>query len=82
MEDGVGDPRLTVGHFESLFDDLEAFLVSSGLELPEGFGDRARSMGPVRPSSHRRYRDYYDDDLRELAGRCCSGFVESFGYEF
>jgi hypothetical protein len=73
---------LTIGRFETLFDDLESFLTVAGVELPDGAMARIRAGSPLNASEHGLYRDYYDDELRDLVGDSCRPLIERFSYEF
>ena len=80
--DGLYADELTVGRFESLFDDLGGFLTTVGVEVPDGGMERIRAAPPLKSSSHRPYAEYYDEELRELVGDSCRCLVERFGYGF
>ena len=71
-----------MGRFESLVDDLGGFLDSAGVELPDGAIERIRSAAPLNASERGPYRDYYDDELRDLVGESCRPLIERFGYAF
>ena len=43
---------------------------------------RIRAGAPVNASDHGPYRDYYDDELRDLVGKACRPLIERFGYRF
>jgi hypothetical protein len=36
----------------------------------------------VRATRRRAYRDYYDDELRELVGEKARAIIERYGYSF
>jgi hypothetical protein len=79
---GLNDQQLTVGRFERLFEDLEGFLRRVGAPVPDDFAHRAKEIPGVHVGKRGPYRDYYDDDTRELVGRGAAYFVERFGYRF
>lgn len=79
--DGIGTDRLTIGRFESLLDDLEAFLDKAGVTISAEGVERMRSTPPVNVGTRGHYRDYYDETLRDLVGESC-GMVERFDYRF
>jgi hypothetical protein len=79
---GVSPELLTVGRFESLVDDLERFLAAAGVALPDGAIARARTSGPANATRRRPYREYYDEDLREVVGDSCRELIDRFGYSF
>jgi hypothetical protein len=72
----------TIGRFESLFDDLESFFESAGVDLPEGAMERIRLAEPRNTTKRGPYRDYYDDELRDLVGSSCHELIERFEYSF
>jgi hypothetical protein len=80
--DGLDSQLLTVGRYESLCEDLERFLAAAGVELEEGGIARIRAGEPINASEHAPYRDYYDEELRDLIGDSCRPLLERFGYEF
>ena len=80
---GCGSDLLTVGRFESLFDDLERFSERNGIGLDAGALERLRARPAINASApDRPHRDRYDDELRELVGRSCHTLTERFGYRF
>lgn len=80
---GLDSERLTIGRFESIFDDLERFLQGAGVELSAESAARIRAGKPVNASSTRgNYRDYYDDELRDLVGESSRMLIERFGYRY
>jgi hypothetical protein len=80
--DGIGSQRLTVGRFESFVDDLEVFLSAVGAQLKEGGMGRIREGSPLNASTHGHYREYYDDELRDVVRKTCRPLIERFGYRF
>jgi hypothetical protein len=74
--------HLTVGRFESLFDDLEAFLTAVEAPLTADAYKRIRAMEPRNASDHGPYRGYYDDKLREMVGLSATPLITRFEYEF
>jgi len=79
---GLDDERLSVGRFERLFEDLEAFLRRVGAPVPDAFAAMGRDVPVVHGGSRGPYREYYDDETRKLVERSCSYFIERFGYRF
>jgi hypothetical protein len=79
---GLDSGALTVGRFETLIDDLDGFLREAGAGLPDGAVDRARTAQPVNAVERGPYRDYYDDELRELVGDSSRTLIDRFGYGF
>lgn len=79
---GLGSGLLTIGRFETLFDDLERFFEKHGIPLGERAVERIAARPPVNVNDHRPYREYYDDELRDLVGRCCRTIVETYDYRF
>jgi hypothetical protein len=79
---GIDSELLTVGRFESLVDDLERFLDRVGVSLSAEAIARIRTGKPLKVTAHQPYREYYDDDLRDLVGDSCRTLVERFDYAF
>lgn len=79
---GLDSERLTIGRYESLIDDLELFLSRVDVSLDASATTRIRQGERLKASEHRPYREYYDDDLRDLVGESCRSLVERFGYRF
>jgi hypothetical protein len=42
----------------------------------------AKLAEPVNRGEHNGYRDYYDDELRDLVGEKARRIVRTYGYEF
>lgn len=79
---GLGSDLLTVGRYESLLADLDRFFARNGIPLGDGVLDRIATRDPVNVNDRRPYREYYDDELRDLVGRSCSMLIEGFDYRF
>lgn len=79
---GLDSELLTIGRFESLVDDLERFLGKARVRLSDGALARIRAQEPLNASDRRSYRDYYDDELRDLVGESCRTLIERFEYRF
>src|SRR4029077_1049206 len=80
--DGLDSELLTFGRFESLIDDLESFLSRAGVALGDGGIDRIRAGSPFNASDRGAYREYYDEELRDLIGDSCRSLIGRFGYRF
>ncbi|MGB0135374.1 hypothetical protein [Dokdonella sp.] len=79
---GGGESPASVGKVETLRTDLRQFL--AGLEIPLSpalteFIDHAH---PRNTSSHRSWRDYYDDELAALVAMRDQDVVKLHGYRF
>jgi hypothetical protein len=79
---GVEEERLSVGRFEALFADLDAFLRRAGAPVPDDFRAQASAIPRVHPGDRGAYRDYYDAETRDLVARTSASFVDRYGYEF
>jgi hypothetical protein len=79
---GSDSELLKIGRFESLTDDLLSFLEDVGLGLSGSTVAKIRAMEPVGASRRSHYREYYDDDLRDLVGRSCKALIDRFEYTF
>jgi hypothetical protein len=80
--DAFDSELATIGRYESLLDDLEAFFEKIELKLPAGAMERIRAKERRNTSQHGHYRDYYDEELRDLVGSSCRGLIERFDYSF
>ncbi len=79
---GLSSDCLTIGRFETLFDDLELFLAGAGVTISDRAMTRMRQGKPQNDGPHRPYREYYDDELRDFVGDSCRTLVERFDYSF
>ena len=73
--------EIDVGRQENLRDDFHSFLDRHSVP-----GDALRQAvlraEPVNASQRNGYRDYYDDELRDLVGEKARRIVKLYGYEF
>lgn len=79
---GFESRQLTTGRFESLLEDLERFFLDNEIPLGNDLRQRIAAREPLNTHYHRPYRQYYDDDLRDLVGQSCSMLIERFSYRF
>jgi hypothetical protein len=79
---GLDSDLLNVARYESLADDAERFLERVGVALSDETRAALRSGERINAGERGAYRDYYDDELRDLVGDACSLFVRRFGYRF
>jgi hypothetical protein len=79
---GIDDPRLTIGRYERLLEDLEAFLERHRVPLLAGTSEKLRSAERIRVSTRGPYRGYYDEALRDLVAERSRIVIERFGYDF
>lgn len=70
------------GRYESFREDFTAFVERNEIPAPPGFMDALRNEPPRHASVRRPYREYYDDELRELVGSKARRLIEQYGYEF
>jgi hypothetical protein len=74
--------QVEVGRYESLREDFLDFLGRHEIPAPQAFLDVIRK-GPARHASMRRpYREYYDDELRDLVGYKARTVIAEQGYSF
>ena len=66
--------------YETLDDDILELGKRLGLEKPLTL-PKNRIKGGYRPDT-RHWRDYYDDESREIIARCCRKEIELYGYSF
>ena len=79
---GLAEGLVEVGRFESLHDDFLAFLERHRVPVETSFVDAFKAFEPVNVGERGPYRDYYDDETRELVGEKTRAIVERYGYEF
>jgi hypothetical protein len=78
----LSNGKLQIGRYESLREDMLGFLGGNEIQAPGEFLDAIRTGAPWHQSRRRPYREYYDDELRELVGTRAHRIVAEFGYEF
>jgi hypothetical protein len=64
---GTDDSRLSVGHMESLRDELPAMLAAVGEPVSDDMRAYIGQAALRNATPHARYAEYYDDELRERA---------------
>ena len=74
--------RRWVGRMESLREQLPRMLESVGEPVTSALRAHLATAPPTNVSVHGDYRDYYDDDVRELVARHDALVIERFGYRF
>jgi hypothetical protein len=79
---GLASGHVEVGKFESLRDDFLAFLDRHRVPVDEAFRDAVKEFEPVNVGERGPYREYYDDETRDLVGEKTREIVERYGYEF
>jgi hypothetical protein len=79
---GVEEGRVTIGRYETLADDLEAFLERHGIPVGPAFLHALRAEPPYGASRRDRYQDYYDDELRDLVADGARALIAEHGYSF
>jgi hypothetical protein len=78
-----GSPEgLRMGHMENLREDLATLIESCGGSLGPGLAAAIATAPPVNASPRRDYREYYDQELRELVAERDWAIVESYNYNF
>jgi hypothetical protein len=80
--DGLSDGTIEVGRFERLSDDFLAFLERHDVPVSATFVEAIRTGAPLRASERGPYRDYYDEELRDLVAARAHRLVGAYGYEF
>jgi hypothetical protein len=79
--DAQADRRL-FGRMESLRNDLLQLLESVGEPVTAGLRAHLAEAPPTNMSVHGDYRDYYDDEVRDLVACHDALVIERFGYRF
>jgi hypothetical protein len=70
------------GRYESFREDFTAFVERNEIPAPQKFMDAIRNEPPRHASVRRPYREYYDDELRDLVGAKARALIDQYGYEF
>ena len=79
---GVERGEVESGRFESLQRDFLSFLERHRVPIDDRFAATLREEPPYGSSKRGPYRDYYDDELRELVRHKARRIVDPYGYEF
>jgi hypothetical protein len=79
---GIESGHLEVGRYEHLRDDFLGFLERHEVPVDDAFADLVRGGAPKHTSERGPYREYYDEELRDLVGEKARLLVERFGYGF
>jgi hypothetical protein len=82
LRDGPATGRIRVGRYERLVEDFLEFLAHHEVPAGEQLLQALRTAPRVNTSEHGPYRDYYDDELRELVAYKCRHIVDTYGYSF
>ena len=79
---GVDKGRVQVGRFESLRRDLANFFLRNDIPVGEDLLKRIEHLPPSNESQRGPYKDYYDDDLRQVVAARARLLISSYGYSF
>jgi hypothetical protein len=79
--DAMKRRKVEPGRFEELVPFLLDFL-DRNLLLTDPLREAITCTPPINASRHRPYRDYYDQQLRELVGHKARWLTRRFGYSF
>ena len=78
-----GSPAgLRMGHMENLRTDLPMLIENCGGTVDLALAEAIVAAPPVNASPRRDYREYYDQELRELVAERDWAIVESYNYSF
>ncbi|HEY1991671.1 MAG TPA: hypothetical protein VGH71_04365 [Gammaproteobacteria bacterium] len=78
-----GSPQgLRMGHMENLRVDLPKLMEGCGATLTPALAEVIATAPPVNASPRRDYREYYDQELRDLVAERDWAIVESYNYSF
>jgi hypothetical protein len=80
--DGVPEPQLVVGKSESCRDDFLGFLRGARVRVSAEFERDLRGRRPLNRSKRGDYREYYDDDLRDLVAHKERFVVTEYAYTY
>lgn len=79
---GGSSVGLRMGHMEQLRTDLPLLIEACGGDMNPGLAEAIASTPAVNASPRRDYREYYDQELRELVAERDWTIVESYNYSF
>jgi len=82
VREGVPAGTIEVGRFESLRDDFLGFLGRHSVPVDGQFEDVVRCSVPINVSERSDYREYYDEELRELVAHHARDLIAAYGYSF
>jgi hypothetical protein len=74
--------KVQVLRYEAMRTDIEDFFERHEIPVGEGLLEALANGDPVAASHHHPYREYYDDDLRDLVGAKAQQLVTRHGYAF
>jgi hypothetical protein len=74
--------EVQTGKYERFREDFTAFVERNAIPAPDAFMDAIRNEPPRHASVRRPYREYYDDELRDLVGTKARYLIERYGYAF
>lgn len=77
-----GNAPATIGRVENLRADLKQFLLGLDIPLSPGLTDFIDQAQPRNTSSHRSWREYYDDELAAFVAERDRPVIEAFNYRF
>jgi hypothetical protein len=79
---GIESGQLETGRYEALQGDFQAFLERHDVPVGDAFFKRLEKSAPKHTTDRGPYRDYYDEELRDLVGSKARLLIERYGYEF
>jgi hypothetical protein len=79
---GLETGRMEVGRFENLREDLLDFLHRHQVPVDGSFEQAVRASAPLNVSQRRQYREYYDDELRDLVADRGRDLIARYRYSF
>ncbi|MDJ0663807.1 MAG: sulfotransferase family 2 domain-containing protein [Acidimicrobiia bacterium] len=74
------NPKVVMGRYETVHDDLYAFLETVGVS--EACLEEIHSFRKMNPSQHEHYSTYYTPELVEAVYEHNRPIIDEFGYEF
>jgi hypothetical protein len=77
-----GDRQVDTGRYESFRPDFTGFIERHEIPAPPEFMEAIHNEPPRHQSERRPYREYYDDELRDLVAQKARGLIKQYGYEF
>jgi hypothetical protein len=75
-------PEVQAAKYETFREDFTAFVERNEIPAPREFMDAIRNEAPRHASIRGPYREYYDDELRDLVGTKARHLIDQHGYDF
>ncbi|MGH2979950.1 MAG: hypothetical protein ACRDLQ_09995 [Solirubrobacterales bacterium] len=79
---GIESGHIEVGKYERLREDFLDYLERHDVPVSRAFAERVSTEPPKHTTKRAPYREYYDDELRDLVAQKARLMIDRYGYEF